>query len=387
MSHSENPIDQTASVADGAHSRRTMLTITSASAVGAGLLGGSGLAKAAAVDGQTIRPFRIRVPQADLDDLRRRIRATRWPDQEKVTDQSQGVQLAMIRPLVQYWGTGYDWRRAEAMLNAVPQFVTNIDGLDIQFAHIRSPHPDAMPLIMTHGWPGSIFELLKVIGPLTNPTAHGGRAEEAFHLVLPTLPGYGFSGKPESTDWHPPRIAQAWIELMRRLGYERYVAQGGDWGAVVSHIMAVMAPPGLAGIHTNMPLTAPAGVDAMIRAGQPVPADFSPAEKTAWTGMEAFINRGSGYADIMGTRPQTIGYSLADSPVGMAAFFYEKFASWTDSDGRPEQVLTRDEMLDAISLYWLTNTGTSSSRGYWNAVQIAGRVGFGAIDIPQTPVA
>ena len=312
-----------------------------------------------------IRPFQVNVPEKAIVDLRQRIAATRWPDREIVTDRSQGAQLAKIQALVRYWGTGYDWRKAEAKLNALPQFVTKIDGLDIHFIHVRSRHPNALPLIMTHGWPGSIFELVKVIGPLTDPTAHGGRAEDAFDLVVPSMPGYGFSGKPQSTGWNPDHIARAWDELMRRLGYTRYVSQGGDWGAVISDVMARQAPPGLLGIHINMPATVPPEIAKVLASGGPAPAGLSPEEKVAFDGMDALYKKGSGYALMMVTRPQTLGYSLADSPVGLAAWFYDKFADWTYSAGEPEKVLTRDEMLDDITLYWLTNTGTSSAQLYW----------------------
>ena len=340
----------------------------------------------AEANGPTVRPFHISVPQSALDDLRRRVLETRWPEKETVADQSQGVQLARIQALVQYRGTDYNWRKAEAKLNALPQFVTTIDGLDIQFIHVRSRHPNALPLIMTHGWPGSPLELLKVIGPLTDPTAHGGRAEDAFDLVLPTYPGYGFSGKPEVTTWGPPQVARAWDTLMLRLGYSRYVSQGGDWGAIISQVMAVQAPPGLLGIHINMPGTVPPGVLRLIRNGDPAPSSFSDAEKTAFAGVNAFYQKGFGYAEMMNTRPQTLGYALADSPVGMAAFFYDKFADWTHSGGEPETVLTHEEMLDDITLYWLTNTGTSSSRSYWDAAQGGGGP-FNAFDIKTVPVA
>jgi len=316
-------------------------------------------------DDNAIRPFRINVPEEALIDLRRRIAATRWPDRETVADRSQGVPLATIQPLVRYWGTEYDWRKAEAKLNALPQFVTEIDGLDIQFVHVRSRHPNSMPLIMTHGWPGSIFELLKVVGPLTDPTAHGGRAEDAFDLVLPSMPGYGFSGKPQSTGWGPDHIARAWAELMRRLGYKRYVSQGGDWGSVISDVMARQAPAGLLGIHVNMPATVPPEIAKALSCGEPAPAGLSPEEKAAYEQMDALYKKGSGYALMMVTRPQTLGYSLADSPVGLAAWFYDKFADWTYTGGQPEKELTRDEMLDDITLYWVTNTGTSSARLYW----------------------
>jgi pimeloyl-ACP methyl ester carboxylesterase len=337
-------------------------------------------------DANAIRPFSIDVPEEELADLRRRILATRWPDQETVKDQSQGVQLAKIQDLARYWGTEHDWRKAEAKLNGLPQFVTRIDGLDIQFTHIRSRHPNAMPLIMTHGWPGSPLELLKVIGPLTDPTAHGGSAEDAFHLVLPTYPGYGFSGKPHDASWGPDRVARAWHQLMQRLDYPRYVSQGGDWGAIISEVMAVQAPEGLLGIHTNMPGTVPASVLRLIRNREPAPSSFSAAEKAAFAGLEYFYGKGFGYAEMMNTRPQTLGYSLADSPIGMLAFFYDKFAEWTYSGGEPERVLTRDEMLDDVTLYWLTNTGTSSSRSYWDAAQGGGGP-FNAVEITKVPVA
>ena len=312
-----------------------------------------------------IRHYTIDVPEAQLVDLRRRIAATRWPDRETVADRSQGVRLAGFQDLVRYWGSGYDWRRCEAALNALPQFVTEIDGVDIQFAHIRSKHPNAMPLIMTHGWPGSILELIKVVGPLTDPTAHGGRSEDAFDLVLPSMPGYGFSGRPTSTGWGPDRIARAWAELMRRLGYTHYVSQGGDWGSVVSDVMARQAPAGLLGIHVNMPATVPPEIARALQAGEPAPVGLSADEKRAYVQMNALYTKGGGYAGIMVTRPQTIGYSLADSPAGLAAWFYDKFADWTYTDGEPERELTRDEMLDDITLYWLTNTGASSARLYW----------------------
>ena len=330
-----------------------------------------------------VRPFHVDVPEADLVDMRRRIASTRWPDRETVTDLSQGVPLAKIQDLVNYWGTAYDWRKAEAELNALPQFVTQIDGVDIQFAHVRSPHPNALPLIMTHGWPGSIFELLKVVGPLTDPTAYGGHAEDAFHLVLPSLPDYGFSGKPRDVGWDPVRIARAWHELMGRLGYERYVSQGGDWGAIVSHVMGGMAPAGLLGIHVNLPATVPPDIAKKIIDGDPAPAGLSDAEQGAYDQLAGFYQQDAAYAAIMFTRPQTIGYGLADSPAGLAAWLYDKFTTWTDSDGDPERALTRDEMLDDISLYWLTNSGTSSSRLHW---EVHGGSPFTAVDI-SIPVA
>ncbi|MEU6389219.1 epoxide hydrolase [Streptomyces sp. NPDC046939] len=333
-----------------------------------------------------VRRFRIRVPQRELTALRRRLREARWPERETVDDRSQGVQLAKLRPLIAYWGSDYDWRKGEARLNALPQFITELDGLDIQFAHIRSPHPDALPLLMTHGWPGSIFEMLKVIGPLTDPTAHGGRAEDAFHLVLPTLPGYGFSAKPTAPGWNPARTARAFHTLMLRLGYRRYVSQGGDWGATISHQLAIQHAKGLLGIHVNMPGTVPPDIIRHLRNYDPAPPGLSPREKTAYERLLHFYRDGYGYAAMMNQSPQTIGYSLADSPLGLAAFNYDKFAEWTDSGGEPEKVLTYDEMLDAISLYWLTNTGASSSRLYWEAARGGGGP-FDAVDIPTVPVA
>jgi len=355
-------------------SRRSALAISAAA-------GASSLFPAtsrAAAEDNAIRPFRINVPEESLVDLRRRLATTRWLGRETVSDQSQGVQLATMQKLVQYWQTDYDWRKVEARLNALPQFVTEIDELDIQFAHIRSRHANALPLIMTHGWPGSIIELLKVIGPLTDPTAHGGRAEDAFHLVLPSLPGYGFSGKPESTGWGFPRIARAWAVLMERLGYQRYVSQGGDHGSVVSDVMARQAPPGLLGIHVTMPATVPKDVAKALNDGDPAPSGLSGAEKAAFAQLDAFYKKGCGYAAMMVTRPQTLGYGLADSPAGQAAWMYDKFAAWTQSGGEPQRVLTLDDMLDDISLYWLTDSATSAAQLYWennannfNAVDIS----------------
>lgn len=314
-----------------------------------------------------IRPFHVHVPQAALDDLRRRIAATRWPDQETVTDRSQGVQLATMKELVRYWQTDYNWRKAEAKLNALPQFVTTIDGVEIHFIHVRSRHLNAMPLIMTHGWPGSILECLGTIGPLTDPTAYGGRAEDAFDVVIPSMPGYGFSGKPTTTGWNSDRIARAWDTLMKRLGYTHYVSQGGDWGARVSESLARQAPPGLLGIHMNLLLTVPAEIARSINAGDPPPAELSEKEKAAY---EQRRMRTLGYFIEQASRPQTIGFSLADSPAGLAAWMldhdphsYEQMAH--AFEGHPEGGLTRDAILDNITLYWLTNTGASSARLYW----------------------
>ena len=329
-----------------------------------------------------IRPFRVNVPEEALNDLRRRVAATRWPDRETVNDRSQGVQLEKFQKLVGYWATEYDWRKAEAKLNASPQFMTSIDGVDIHFIHVRSRHPNALPLIMTHGWPGSVYEFLKVIAPLTDPTAHGGRAEDAFDLVVPSMPGYGFSGKPKVTGWNADRIARAWAELMSRLGYKRYVSQGGDWGAIIADVMARQAPPGLLGIHLNYAPrpTVPPEIARVLTSGGPAPAGLSQEEKVAFDGLDAFYRKGFGYNLLQGTRPQTLGYSLADSPVGLAAWLYDKFAEWTLSGGEPEKVLTRDEMLDDITLYWLTNTGTSGARLYWESY--VSRVNTVDVNIP-----
>jgi pimeloyl-ACP methyl ester carboxylesterase len=326
----------------------------------------------------TIRPFRIEVPEEAVTDLRRRIADTRWPERETVSDLSQGAPLAKVQELVRYWGSDYDWRKVEAKLNELPQFVTSIDGVDIQFAHVCSPHSDAMPLIITHGWPGSIIELLKVVGPLTNPTAHGGRAEDAFHLVLPSLPDYGFSGKPLDTGWDAFHIASAWTELMRRLGYDRYVSQGGDWGAIISHVMAIQAPDGLLGIHVNMPATVPETIAKVLSNSDPMPSGLSEEEQKAFASLDTFYKSGSAYSAIMMTRPQTLGYGLSDSPAGLAGWIYDKFAAWTDSGGVPEDVLSPDEMLDDISLYWFSNSGTSAARLYW---EVAGGNPFNALEI------
>ena len=325
----------------------------------------SGRMTSATLTSDAIRPFHVHISEAVITDLRRRIAATRRPDMETVTDQSQGVKLAKIRALVHYWGTTYDWRKIETRLNALPQFITKIDGVDIHFIRVKSRHPNAMPLIITHGWPGSIIEQLKVIGPLTDPTAHGGRAEDAFDVVIPSMPGYGFSGIPTTTGWGPDRIARAWDVLMKRLGYTHYVSQGGDWGSVIADAMGRQAPKGLLGIHVNMPATVPPDVAKALGSGEPVPAGLSDAEKAAYKSLNYLYTKGAGYAGVMVTRPQTIGYSLEDSPAGLAAFFYDKFNDWTYSGGDADKVLTKDEMLDDITLYWVTNTATSSARLYW----------------------
>jgi pimeloyl-ACP methyl ester carboxylesterase len=317
----------------------------------------------------TIRPFRIDVPEEALTDLRRRIAATRWPDKETVPDPSQGVQLATMQKLVRYWGTDYDFRRFEARLNALPQFMTEIDGLDIHFIHVQSRHDNALPLIITHGWPGSVIEMLKVVGPLTDPTAHGGSASDAFHLVIPSLPGYGFSGKPTTPGWDPARIARAWVVLMKRLGYAQFVAQGGDWGAVITDVMATQKPPELLGIHSNMPGVFPPDISKALPSGDPPPSNLSADERRAYEELSRVYTKGIGYAVEMGLRPQTL-YGLADSPIALAAWMLDHDAlSYEDIsnafDGHPVGDLTRDEVLDNITLTWLTNTGISSGRLYW----------------------
>ncbi|TNF05903.1 MAG: epoxide hydrolase [Sphingomonadales bacterium] len=308
---------------------------------------------------QAVSPFHLHVDEQALDDLRRRVRGTRWPERETVDDWSQGVPLDCARALCEYWEQSYDWRRCEAMLNAFGQFQTEIDGLGIHFLHIRSPEPNAFPLVMTHGWPGSVMEFQKVIGPLTDPVAYGGDAADAFHLVIPSLPGYGFSARPATTGWDVERIAKAWTELMRRLGYQAFGAQGGDWGSAVTTKLGQLAPAGLKAIHLNMPLAFPSPEDA---------ESLSPGEREAAARLEAYNRDGAGYANLQATRPQTLGYSLADSPVGQAMWIYEKLQAWTDCGGDPETVLTKDEMLDNITLYWLTGTGASSARLYWESM-------------------
>jgi pimeloyl-ACP methyl ester carboxylesterase len=324
---------------------------------------------ATATEKSAIRPFQqAKVPDAELAELRRRIAVTRWPEKETVGDQTQGVQLATMQRLARYWETEYDWRRCEAQLNALPQFITTIDGLDIHFIHVRSKHDDALPLIVTHGWPGSIVEQLKIVEPLTNPTAHGASASDAFHLVIPSMPGYGFSGKPTAPGWGPDHIARAWTELMKRLGYEKFAAQGGDWGAVVTDLMGVQAPPELLGIHTNMPGIFPTDIDAAAFAGAPAPSGLSADEKLAYDRLQFVYQKGIAYGFQMGLRPQTL-YGIADSPVGLAAYFLDHDARSYELisrvfAGEPEG-LTRDDILDNITLTWLTNTALSGARLYW----------------------
>jgi pimeloyl-ACP methyl ester carboxylesterase len=347
----------------GGLSRRALLH-----AAGAFAAVGTGIARAAP---PSVTPFRYRAPEAALDDLRRRLAATRWPERETVTDWSQGVPLDRLRALVAHWQGAYDWRRCEAALNRWPQYRTELDGLGIHFLHIRSPHADALPLLITHGWPGSVLEFLEVLGPLADPTSHGGRAEDAFHLVVPSLPGFAFSDKPTGRGWNGARIAAAWHALMQRLGYRRYVAQGGDWGAVVTTQLAQQRPDGLAAIHLNMPLVVP---EALPETG------LAPEEARAVAALRRFQTDGFGYFLLQSTRPQTIGYALADSPVGQAAWIYEKFHAWTDHDGDPEQALTREQMLDTITLYWLTNSAASSARIYFEFG--GGPPNLGRVEIP-----
>jgi pimeloyl-ACP methyl ester carboxylesterase len=331
--------------------------------------------KRAVAEDDAVRPFRVDVSQEAIDDLRRRIAAAKWPEKETVADHSQGVQLATIQKLARYWATDYDWRKVEAKLNALPQFTTTIDGLDIHFIHVRSKHENALPLIVTHGWPGSIIEQLKIIGPLTDPTAFGGRAEDAFDVVIPSLPGYGFSGKPTTGGWDPPHIARAWVVLMKRLGYTKFLAQGGDWGNAVSEQMALQVPPELLGISTNMAATVPAEISKAMKDGQPPPTNLSADERNAWDQLDDFYKNGLGYANEMANRPQTL-YAIVDSPVGLAGWIL-------DHDIRSEKLisrvfagqtegLSRDDVLDNITLYWLTNTAVSSARLYWEARQKPG---------------
>ncbi|HXZ69167.1 MAG TPA: epoxide hydrolase [Alphaproteobacteria bacterium] len=330
-------------------------------------------------DSTAIRPFHFEAPQADLADLRQRIKATRWSDPEQVADASQGVQMSTMKKLADYWLNQHNWRKCETKINAVPNFITEIDGLDIHFIHVRSKHENALPMIVTHGWPGSIIEQMKIIDPLTNPTAHGGAAADAFHLVIPSLPGYGFSGKPTKPGWNPVSIAKAWATLMQRLGYTHYVAQGGDWGNSISEQMALQQPPGLLGIHTNMAATIPLEVTKALAAGGPPPSGLSPEEKHAWDQVTDFYKNGLGYANEMSLRPQTL-YGIVDSPIGLAGWILDHdIRSYLMIarvfDGKPEG-LTRDDVLDNITLYWLTNTAISSARLYWDKAHNLPPAGF-----------
>jgi pimeloyl-ACP methyl ester carboxylesterase len=355
-------------------SRRDILltggSLLAMSAIGTGVAGLISASPARAAATEEIRPFSAHFSDEQITDLRRRVAATKWPKKETVADTSQGVQLATIQKLAQYWATDYDWRKMEAKLNALPQFMTNIDGVDIHFIHVRSKNPNALPIIITHGWPGSIIEQLKVIGPLTDPTANGGQVEDSFDVVIPSLPGYGFSGVPTVTGWDPVRIASAWIVLMKRLGYSRYVAQGGDWGNAVTEQMALQTPPGLLGIHTNMPATVPDDIAQALSSGGPPPPGLSADEKHAYEQLDFFYKHGLAYAQEMGNRPQTL-YAIEDSPVGLAAWMLDHDAASYALiarvfDGVPEG-LTRDDIVDNITLYWLTNTAVSSARLYWES--------------------
>ena len=338
-------------------------------------------------DANAVRPFQSTFPEAELAELRRRINATRWPEREPVADASQGVQLATVQALARYWATDYDWRKCESKLNALPQFVTEIDGVDIHFIHVRSKHEGALPLIVTHGWPGSVVEQMKIIGPLTNPTAHGGNASDAFHLVIPSMPGYGYSGKPATTGWDCPHIARAWAILMKRLGYTRYVAQGGDWGALITEQMGVQAPPELLGIHINMPAIFPLEIDQAAFSGAPAPSGLSAEEKAAYDRLSFVYAKGIGYGFQLGLRPQTM-YAIADSPVGLAAYFLDHDARSYELISRvfagASEGLTRDDILDNVTITWLTNTAVSGARLYW---ETWGKLGYFNVKGVSIPVA
>jgi pimeloyl-ACP methyl ester carboxylesterase len=347
---------------------RTAVASLALAAAAIPAVAGDGPGTASKEDPTAIRPFQFHASDEALTDLRRRIAATSWPEKELVADASQGVQLATMQKLARYWATDYDWRKVEARLNALPQFITEIDGVDIHFIHVRSKHENALPIIITHGWPGSIIEQLKIIGPLTEPAAYGGKAEDAFDIVIPSMPGYGFSGKPTTTGWDPQRIARAWVVLMKRLGYRQFVAQGGDWGDAVSEQMALQAPPELLGIHVNMPATVPPEIAKALHAGEPPPSSLSAEERHAWDQLDFFYKHGLGYANEMANRPQTL-YGIADSPIGLAAWILDHDARSEELiarifNGHPEG-LTRDDVLDNITLYWLTGTAVSSARLYW----------------------
>jgi len=340
-----------------------------------------------AAEKEAVRPFKATVPEAELTELRRRVHATKWPERETVDDASQGVQLATMQALARYWATDYDWRKVEARLNALPQFITEIDGLDIHFIHVRSKHENALPLIVTHGWPGSIIEQMKIIDPLVNPTAHGGNASDAFHVVIPSMPGYGYSGRPSTTGWDVDHIARAWVTLMNRLGYAEFAAQGGDWGAIITEVMGAQAPAGLLGIHTNMPGVIPADIDQAASSGAPAPAGLSADEKVAYERLQFVYQKGIAYGYQMGLRPQTL-YGISDSPVGLAAYFLDHDARSYDLISRvfggESAGLTRDDILDNITIAWLTNTGISGGRLYW---ENWGKFGFFRAKGVSIPVA
>jgi pimeloyl-ACP methyl ester carboxylesterase len=357
--------------------RRQLLSTAAVGLAAAAAIGVLPASAAESPASEAIRPFRVNIPEADLTDLKRRLAATRWPEKETATDDSQGVPLAMLQDLVRHWQTDYDWRKVEARLNALPQFITEIDGLDIHFIHVRSKHDNALPMIVTHGWPGSVIEQLKIIDPLTNPTANGGGAGDAFHLVIPSMPGYGFSGKPTTTGWDPVRIARAWVVLMKRLGYQKFVAQGGDWGSPITNEMAKLGAPELLGIHVNLPGVVPPDIFTAVATGGPEPANLAEDEKHAFDQLKVQFTKRRAYAQIMGTRPQTLA-ALTDSPAGLAAWLLDHGDGWAQPasaiqsavlghavNGHSAGALTRDDVLDNITLYWLTNTAVSSARLYW----------------------
>lgn len=348
-------------------SRRDLLSVSAAAGAAALFMDPAVLAAQSRSTPASVRPYRVHVPQAAIADLRRRIRDTRWPDRETAPDRTQGAQLANMQGLLRYWGGDYDWRRAEARLNALPQFATTIDGVAIHFIHVRSRHPGALPVLISHGWPGSVFEQLGLIAPLTDPTAHGGHAADAFDVVIPSLPGFGFSGRPTETGWGPERIGRAWDVLMKRLGYRRYVSQGGDWGSVIAEAMGRQAPAGLLGIHVNLPAAVPPEVGAALTGAGPAPAGLSPEESTTFEGLRAFIRGGNlAYTTMMSARPQAVGYGMTDSPAGLAGFMlvHPGFAHWSFG-ADPAQTPGRDEVLDNFTLYWLTNSAVSAARIYW----------------------
>ncbi len=390
MVHLPHPPSQATAHFDSYQDRRQFLSAAAMGIVSASAASLLSTHPAPAAESGAVRPFNIDVPKEVLVNLRERLMVTRWPDRETVADPSQGVQLRTVQELAQYWRTDYDWRKVEARLKALPQFVTEIDGLDIHFIHVRSKHDNAMPMIVTHGWPGSIIEQMKIIDPLTNPTAHGASAADAFHLVIPSLPGHGFSGKPTAPGWTPVSIARAWATLMQRLGYTRYVAQGGDWGNAVSEVMALQQPPGLLGIHTNMAATVPSDVSKALSVGGPPPAGLSADEKHAWDQLDDFYKHGLAYAQEMSNRPQTL-YGVADSPIGLAAWMLDHDIRSYGMisrvfDGKTEG-LTRDDVLDNVTLYWLTNTAISSARLYWDTTQISTGGGFFDVRGVTIPVA